>query len=140
VVHAENPSKKMARIQFFVSIVVFVNIYIIFTNHDNLKSKYNMAAKCWIHVEMVNYFLTFPYVLFVENKLCLISWDKDEALSSQRTFDEYEPAVDLTDKWEERALDKKKADLELRLTNMKKTLEAEEDFTTMTVLCYLRVN
>ena len=35
---------------------------------------------------------------------------------------------------------KKKADLELRLTNMKKTLEAEEDYTTMTVLCYLRVN
>lgn len=35
---------------------------------------------------------------------------------------------------------KKKADLELRLTNMKKTLEAEEDYTTMTVLCYLKVN
>lgn len=34
----------------------------------------------------------------------------------------------------------KKADLELRLTNMKKTLEAEEDFTTMTVLCYLKTN
>ena len=138
--HPENLSSKMSRIQFFCSIVVYTKIYFIFLSHDKFKAKHNMAAKVWLHVELINYLLTFPYNLFVENRLCLISWGKDEPMSSQRTFDEYEPAYDVADKWEERAYLKKKADLELRLTNMKKTLEAEEDYTTLTVLCYLRVN
>lgn len=42
--------------------------------------------------------------------------------------------------WDRAYIEKKKADLEQRLTDIKKTLDAEEDFTTMTVLCYLKVN
>jgi hypothetical protein len=73
-----------------------VKVFLIFLSVNQLKSEFNMAAKLWIHVELVAYFISFPYHLFVENELCLFLKDENQPKSSQRTFDEYQPAEELS--------------------------------------------
>ena len=97
-----------------------------------------MAAKLWVHVDLIDFFLTFPFGLL--ELCCQVSKEYDTPLSSQRVFDEYVSAVDVGTEWEQNAQEARKAELEKRLTEIKRTLDAEEDFTTMTVLCYLKVN
>jgi hypothetical protein len=48
--------------------------------------------------------------------------------------------MDVTNRWMAIATEIRKKQLEERLTNLKKTLEADEDFTSMTMLCYLKTN
>jgi hypothetical protein len=51
---------------------------------DQLKSKYNMAAKLWIHVEMISYAVHFPYALCEANNWCsgFFTHEDHEPLSS----------------------------------------------------------
>jgi hypothetical protein len=120
--------------------ILFLKIIAIFINYNHLRSHYNMAAKLWLHFEITRYLFTFPHALFVENQLCLFMKDEKEPMCSQRVFDEYEPAMDVTNRWMAIATEIKKKKLEERLTNLKNTLDAEEDFTTMTMLCFLKHN
>lgn len=108
----------------------------IYVSSDYLEGA-NPICRLWIFTEIVALIVELPYVMFVHYQKQLIQNPLPQSKEDSQVAQDY-----TTIQAEESLVNKpsKKEELQEILAESKKTLDYEEDFFAMTVLCHLKSN